>query len=91
MQHGSLALVSRREGPAVWRFRWSEKDLHGARVQRKKLIGTVERYLDEAGAVLLSQSCWQKSIPFWGLAPGSADRRRSDRCLDGLGYSARKG
>jgi hypothetical protein len=43
MQHGSLALVSRKEGPAVWQFRWSEKDLHGARVQRKRVIGTVER------------------------------------------------
>ena len=50
MQHGSLALVSRKEGPAVWQFGWSEKDLHGARVQRKRVIGTVERYLDEAGA-----------------------------------------
>jgi integrase len=50
MQHGSLALVSRKEGPAVWQFRWSEKNLHGARVQRKRVIGTVERYLDEAGA-----------------------------------------
>jgi hypothetical protein len=50
MQHGSLALVSRKEGPAVWQFRWSEKDLHGARVQRKRVIGTVERYLDEARA-----------------------------------------
>jgi hypothetical protein len=50
MQHGSLALVSRKEGPAVWQFRWSEKNLHGARVQRKRVIGTVERYLDEARA-----------------------------------------
>src|SRR5438309_5947729 len=50
MQHGSLALVSRKEGPAVWQFRWSEKDLHGTRVQRKRVIGTVERYPDEAAA-----------------------------------------
>src|SRR6266849_5184879 len=50
MQRGSLAILSRKEGPAVWQFRWSEKDLHGARVQRKRVIGTVERYLDEAGA-----------------------------------------
>ena len=50
MQHGSLALVSRKEGPAVWQFRWSEKDLHGTRVQRKRVIGTIERYLDEAAA-----------------------------------------
>ena len=46
MQRGSLALVSRKEGPAVWQFRWSEKDLNGARVHRKRVIGTVERYPD---------------------------------------------
>jgi hypothetical protein len=45
MQDGSLALVSRKEEPGIWRFRWSEKDLHGARGQRKRVIGTVERYL----------------------------------------------
>jgi hypothetical protein len=50
MQHGSLALVSRKEGPAVWQFRWTEKDLRGARFQRKRVIGTVERYPDEIAA-----------------------------------------
>ena len=50
MQRGSLALVSRKEGPDVWQFRWSEKDLHGARIQRKRVIGTVERYQDETAA-----------------------------------------
>jgi integrase len=50
MQRGSLARVSRKEGPAVWQFRWSETDLHGDRVQRKRVIGTVERYPDEAAA-----------------------------------------
>src|SRR5260370_35499061 len=50
MQHGSLALVSRKEGPAVWQFRCSEKDLHGARVQRRRWIDTVERYLSAAVA-----------------------------------------
>jgi integrase len=50
MQRGSLSIVSRKEGPAVWQFRWSEKDLHGARAQRKRVIGTVERYPDEAAA-----------------------------------------
>jgi integrase len=44
MQHGSLAMVNRKDGPAVWQFRWSEKDLCGARVQRKRVIGTVECY-----------------------------------------------
>jgi integrase len=42
--------VSRKERPDVWQFRWSEKDLHGARVQRKRVIGTVERYPDGAAA-----------------------------------------
>lgn len=50
MQRGSLAMVSRKEGPAVWQFRWSEKDLHGIRVQRKRVIGTIERYQDEDAA-----------------------------------------
>jgi integrase len=50
MQRGSLAIITRKEGPAVWQFRWSEKDLHGVRVQRKQVIGTVERYRDEAVA-----------------------------------------
>ena len=50
MQRGSLAIVSRKDGPAVWQFRWSEKDLHGIRVQRKRVIGTVERYQDEGAA-----------------------------------------
>jgi hypothetical protein len=50
MQRGSLARVSRKEGPAVWQFRWSEKDLHGGRVQRKRVIGTVERYPNEPAA-----------------------------------------
>jgi integrase len=50
MQRGSLAMVSRKEGPAVWQVRWSEKDLHGIRVQRKRVIGTVERYRDESAA-----------------------------------------
>lgn len=50
MQRGSLAIVSRKEGPAVWQFRWSEKDLYGLRVQRKRVIGTVVRYPDEAAA-----------------------------------------
>ncbi len=48
MQRGSLAMVSRKDGPAVWQFRWSEKDLHGTRVQRKRVIGSVERYPNEA-------------------------------------------
>jgi integrase len=50
MQRGSLVVVSRKEGPAVWQFRWSEKDLCGARVQRKRVIGNIARYPNEAAA-----------------------------------------
>ena len=50
MQRGSLAMVSRKGGPAVWQFRWSEKGLCGARIQRKKVIGTIERYPSETSA-----------------------------------------
>jgi integrase len=50
MQRGSLAMVTRKERPAVWQFRWSEKGLDGARVQRKRVIGTIERYPNEATA-----------------------------------------
>jgi hypothetical protein len=50
MQRGSLTRVSRKEGPAVWQFRWSEKDLNGGRVYRKRVIGPVERYPNEAAA-----------------------------------------
>jgi len=66
MQHGSLAIVNRKEGPAVWQFRWSEKDLHGTRVQRKRVIGSLERYPNEAAAryavtVLLAEINSEKS------------------------------
>jgi integrase len=50
MQRGNLTLVSRKEGPDVWQFRWSEKDLHGVRAQRKRVIRAVEHYPERAAA-----------------------------------------
>jgi integrase len=50
MQRGSLARIGRKEGLAVWQFRWSEKDLSGTRVQRKRVIGSIKRYPNEAAA-----------------------------------------
>jgi len=50
MQRGSLMRVSRKQGPDVWQFRWSERDLKGRRVYRKKVLGSVGRYADEAAA-----------------------------------------
>jgi hypothetical protein len=32
MQRGSLMIVSRKQGPDVWQFRWSERDLNRRRV-----------------------------------------------------------
>jgi hypothetical protein len=48
MQQGSVIQTSRREGPNVRQFRWSEKDLNGRRIYRKRVIGTVDQYADEA-------------------------------------------
>jgi integrase len=45
-----FGITESQRGPDVWQFRWSEKDLHGARIQRKRVIGTVERYPDGAAA-----------------------------------------
>ena len=50
MQRGSLMRVSRKQGPDVWQFRWSEKDMNGRRVYRKRVLGSVGRYADEAAA-----------------------------------------
>ena len=44
MQRGSLSSVTRKGGPAVWQFRWSEKSFEGKRVYRKKVIGDVDQY-----------------------------------------------
>lgn len=47
MQQGSVIQTSRKAGPNVWQFRWSEKDPNGRRVYRKRVIGTVDQYADE--------------------------------------------
>jgi integrase len=41
MQHGSIIQATRKQGPDVWQFRWSEKDRNGRRIYRKRVIGTV--------------------------------------------------
>jgi integrase len=48
MQRGSVIQTNRKQGPDVWQFRWSEKNLNGHRVFRKRVIGTVEQYADAA-------------------------------------------
>ncbi len=68
MQHGSLKMMSRLEGPDVWQFRWSEKDPSGKRVYRKRVIGTIEEYPDADSARnsvsgLISEVNWANQRP----------------------------
>ncbi len=50
MPRGCMQRNSRKEGPDVWQFRWSETRLDGTRLYHKKIIGTVEQYPDEDSA-----------------------------------------
>jgi integrase len=49
-QHGSLVLEERRRGPAVWVYRWWERDINGKPVRRKSQIGSSEQYATESAA-----------------------------------------
>jgi integrase len=50
MQQGSIIQATRKQGPDVWQFRWSEKDRGGRRIYRKRVIGTVRQYPDAQAA-----------------------------------------
>ncbi len=50
MQQGSIIQSSRKASPDVWQLRWSEKDQNGHRVYRKRVIGTVDQFIDAAAA-----------------------------------------
>jgi hypothetical protein len=41
---------SRKEGPDVWQFRWSETRLDGKPFYHKTIVGTVEQYPYEDAA-----------------------------------------
>ena len=49
-QNGSLVKVKRASGPKVWVYRWREVNDEGRRVQRKAVIGTVEKYKTDRNA-----------------------------------------
>jgi len=49
-QQGSLVLEERKRGPAVWVYRWWEKDINGKPVRRKLQIGSAEQYPTESVA-----------------------------------------
>jgi len=50
MQQGSLIRSERKQGPAVWQFRWSDRGSNGERIYRKRVIGTVDEYVDAEAA-----------------------------------------
>ena len=50
MQNGSLIRAERQRGPAVWEFRWREIGGNGKRTHRRIVIGSVDRFGDEAAA-----------------------------------------
>ena len=90
MQRGSLVKSKRKQGPEVWQFRWSEKGPNTKRVYRRRVIGTVEQYPDEAAArraveVLVSEINSQQSpssvitlssVNWDGTTPGEATQPR---------------
>jgi integrase len=68
MQHSSLEMKSRLQGPDVWQFRWSEKDPNGRRVYRKRVIGAVKEFPDANSArnaisSLISEVNWANQRP----------------------------
>ena len=50
-QNGSLKIMPRKDGPAVWVYPWRETDGQGQRRLRKQVIGTVEQYPAKARAM----------------------------------------
>ena len=49
-QHGSLEREARKKGPAVWVYRWWERDIDGKLRHRKVQIGDVKKYPTESQA-----------------------------------------
>jgi integrase len=76
MQRGCTQRNSRKQGPDVWQFRWSETRLDGKHLYHNKIVDTVEQYLDEDAA--------RRSV--LGLVSElNTDRRlrwRKDRCAE---------
>ena len=50
MQRGCMQRNTRKQGPDVWQFRWSETRLDGKRLYHKKIVGTLKQYPDEDAA-----------------------------------------
>jgi len=50
MQRCSLIMKKRKRGSDVWLLRWSDKSDSGRRIYRKRVIGTVEEFVDAGSA-----------------------------------------
>lgn len=55
-QAGTLQKVSRAKGPEMWVYRWRELTSDGRRVQKKRTIGSVEKYKTESAAMKAVES-----------------------------------
>ncbi len=49
-QNGSLKIMPRKNGPAVWVYRWRETNGNGRRCLRKQVVGTVQQYATKVSA-----------------------------------------
>ena len=49
-QHGSVEREERKNGPAVWVYRWWEENINGKLVHRKVQVGDVRKYPTESAA-----------------------------------------
>lgn len=43
-QGGCITLRKRAKGPDIWQFRWWELNEHKCRIQRSRIVGTVEKF-----------------------------------------------
>jgi integrase len=50
MQYGNLTKQARKNGPAVWTFRWWEAGASGNRVRRSMILGTIKDFGTQAVA-----------------------------------------
>jgi integrase len=70
-QQGSLNLEERKRGPAVWVYRWWEKDIDGKSVRRKLQVGDAGEYRTESAA--------QSAADSLRLTINNHSRRKSHR------------
>jgi len=69
-QHGSIEREERKNGPAVWVYRWWEEDINGKVMHRKAQLGDVKKYPTESAAhaaadairLTINNSCAHRSL-----------------------------